>query len=351
MTKQYDLAVAIGRFQGGVHRGHLKLFKTAQDIASHTLICVGSSGIARSIKNPFSFAERKSMIQSVIGSRDFPYAADSAEPLIAAIRDQPYNDTLWVRKIQQAVEQAYAGSNVVLVGHKKDDTSYYLDMFPNYDYVGVDPVYLDQSTIDATTVRELLFDKKSLPSLDMVPANVINWLHSWKADHPTEFQNLCDEYKYIKDYKETWASAPFQPTFVTTDAVVICSGHILLVKRRMAPGKGLWALPGGFLAQGVTVRENIFKELEEETRIKVPRAELERCLRNIRVFDNPNRSLRGRTITHAGFINLGFGKIPRTRGADDAERTWWCPINKFINDLGDQMFEDHWDIGTTHIYS
>ena len=60
---------------------------------------------------------------------------------------------------------------------------------------------------------------------------------------------LVEEQAYIKRYKDIWADAPYAPTFVTTDAVVIQSGHVLLVKRRTAPGKGLWALPGGFLKE------------------------------------------------------------------------------------------------------
>jgi bifunctional NMN adenylyltransferase/nudix hydrolase len=352
MSKKYDLAVVVGRFQGCVHRGHIKLFKTAQDIANHTLICVGSSGIARNIKNPFTFAERKSMIESIEGTRDFPYAAESNPIMYAAIRDQPYNDTLWIKKIQQAVQNAHVGDNIALVGHKKDDSTYYLDMFPNYEFVGVDPVYLDQSTLDATAVRELLFDKRSLPPIDMVPANVVNWLHDWKADHPKEFETLCEEFKYIKDYKDKWSKSPYQPSFVTTDAVVICSGHILLTKRRLAPGKGLWALPGGFLEPNLTIRVNTVEEITQETRIAVDDKELYAGMRTTRVFDNPNRSLRGRTITHATLIDLGTREeLPHVRGSNETERSKWFTIHEFINNMGDKTFEDHWDIGTTLVYS
>ena len=57
---------------------------------------------------------------------------------------------------------------------------------------------------------------------------------------------------------------------MTVDAVVVQSGHILLVKRGDMPGKGLWALPGGFLNQEETMLDGAIRELKEETKIKVP---------------------------------------------------------------------------------
>ena len=348
--KKYDLAVVIGRFQGCVHRGHLQLLKTAQEVAYRTLVCVGSSGIARSIKNPFTFEERESMIRTLEGSRDFPYQEDSYLNL-TAIRDQPYNDNVWVRRIQGAVQNTRVSSNVALVGHKKDDSTYYLDMFPKWDYVPVETVYNGGNTLDATTIRDILFGQRSYPSVDLVPVNVLHWLEEWKANHSQEFEALCEEYEYLKSYKASWAKAPYPPTFVTTDAVVICSGHILLVKRRMAPGKGLWALPGGFLEQNIRVRENTIKELKEETRIKVTDPFLYSAIKLTKVYDHPNRSLRGRTVTHASLLNLGHGPLPHTRGGDDAERTKWVPIHDFIMDYGDKTFEDHHDIATDMIYS
>ncbi len=58
------------------------------------------------------------------------------------------------------------------------------------------------------------------------------------------------ELEHVKAYKKAWEAAPYPVKHVTVDAVVEQSGHVLVVKRRAEPGKGLLALikdDGGFL--------------------------------------------------------------------------------------------------------
>jgi 8-oxo-dGTP diphosphatase len=52
-------------------------------------------------------------------------------------------------------------------------------------------------------------------------------------------------------------------------AIVIHEGRILLVKRASSPGKGFWAIPGGLVELGETVREAAEREILEETGITV----------------------------------------------------------------------------------
>jgi bifunctional NMN adenylyltransferase/nudix hydrolase len=142
----------------------------------------------------------------------------------------------------------------------------------------------------------------------------------------------------VKKYKEAWKAAPFPPTFMTVDAVVVQSGHILLVKRGDMPGKGLWALPGGFLNQEETMLDGAIRELKEETKIKVPVPVLKGSIKESKTFDAPNRSSRGRTITQAFLIDLGVGELPKVKGSDDAEKAFWVPFNQVKQE---KMFEDH----------
>jgi len=125
--------------------------------------------------------------------------------------------------------------------------------------------------------------------------------------------------------------------------VVIQSGHVLMIKRRSEPGKGLWALPGGFVNANTdkSVEDAAIRELREETGIKVPAPVLRGSIVRSRVFDAVDRSARGRTITHAFHIQLPDGELPKVKGSDDAEKARWVPIAEVRSD---QCFEDHYEI-------
>lgn len=337
--RNVDLAVVIGRFQP-VHQGHINLFKRAAQISKNRLILVGSSFIARNIKNPFTYDERRNMIKaacSELRSGDFN---------IAPITDDLYNDTVWIGNVQTEIDiQLHKlgldpkTARVAIVGHHKDDSSYYLDMFPNYIMVEVQ----SQETISSTAVRELMFTEggfhKDLPQVTR------DYLDAWVQNDPSIFANLVQEHKFLTNYRKQFAELPYPPIFVTVDAVVINHGHILLVKRRSHPGKGLWALPGGHLNQNEFIESAIIRELKEETRIGVSDLSLRAALQGTHVFDAPNRSLRGRTITHAGLFVFNLPNNPKVRGDDDAEKARWVPISQFY-EMSAQLFEDHASIGT-----
>ncbi len=170
---------------------------------------------------------------------------------------------------------------------------------------------------------------------------IFNFMINWRETETFEY--LQGEYSFYESYKAAWESAPYAPTFVTVDGVVVQSGHILLVRRRAFPGKGLWALPGGFLNQNESVADGVIRELREETRLKVPVPVLKGSIKSTKVFDHPNRSLRGRTITHAHLIELNPGPLPPVKGGDDADKARWFPLEEVLQ-MESQLFEDHYSI-------
>ena len=343
-----DALVFIGRFQP-FHNGHKAVIEAALEQAKEVVVVVGSSFAARNIRNPFTFEERKAMIEAVFPNETasmyntFGALQQGPRLHIVPVSDYPYDDNKWVNAIQKIVDETVPhAQDVGLIGHSKDSTSYYLNIFPRWkNHVEVPNI----DGINATDIRKALFDANDYEEYDTIKKNMPSqseWemrkIIAANSDTSGEWGKLLIEYQMIKKYKEAWKAAPFPPTFMTVDAVVVQSGHILLVKRGDMPGKGLWALPGGFLNQEETMLDGAIRELKEETKIKVPVPVLKGSIKGSKTFDAPNRSTRGRTITQAFFIDLGVGELPKVKGSDDAEKAFWVP---FKDVKQEKMFEDH----------
>jgi bifunctional NMN adenylyltransferase/nudix hydrolase len=334
LSRRFDALIFIGRFQP-LHRGHVEVLRRALSLASQVCVLIGSTDRPRTVKDPFSFDERRQMITSVL-------AEDERERVaISAVQDSTYNDSDWVRWVQDAVAAELgetAGKKIGLIGHEKDSSSYYLRMFPQWELVEVDA----SEDISATEIRDQFFAERSNSFVSWaVPAPVFDWLEQFRTR--PEFLQLKSEAEFIAAYKKAWAAAPYPVTFVTVDALVVHSGHILLVRRRSEPGRGLWALPGGFVNQDERLEAACVRELREETGLKLPEPVMRGSLKDRQVFDHPQRSARGRTITHAFLFHFPVGDLPRVKGSDDADKARWVPLNVFAQ-MRNVMFEDHFDI-------
>ena len=83
--------------------------------------------------------------------------------------------------------------------------------------------------------------------------------------------------------------------------------------------------------------------MREETQLGLLDSTLEAAFKSAVVFDHPDRSLRGRTITHAHLFELGQCKLPEVHGADDAAQAQWVNI-AHLQGMESQFFEDHFNI-------
>lgn len=334
----YDYLVLIGRFQP-FHNGHFSVLTHALRLARKVIVLTGSAGQPRTIRNPWNASERAVMIRAAA-------AEDASRLIVKPLADHLYNDTLWVAEVQALVAEALAtdgaspDAQVGLIGRRKDDTGY-LAAFPQWPLVDVQHT----DVLSATEIRAWLFSGDEGGRLMVeanVPGPVFAMLQAFRSTSPA-YAQLAREDAFIRTYRQAWAAAPYPPTFVTADAVVVHSGHVLLVRRRAEPGRGLWALPGGFVNQDETVLDAALRELREETRVKLPLPVLRGSLKARQVFDHPGRSLRGRTITHAFHFDFPAGELPKARAADDAEQVRWIPVSEAML-MQEQMFEDHFHI-------
>ena len=145
-------------------------------------------------------------------------------------------------------------------------------------------------------------------------------------------------------------SSPVTP-LLTTDIIIELVDRpnrpIVLIERKYPPPG--WALPGGFVNQEEPLRSAVIRELREETRISDQKGEIPPAMlgsfiedRKTRVFDNPTRSARGRTITHAFLFNCPDRKtLYRVSGSDDARAAAWHELGTLDPT---EFFEDHWAI-------
>lgn len=327
----FDVAVVIGRFQP-FHNGHAALLAQALACADKVIVVLGSAHAARSAKNPFTWAERAGMIGLTLDET-------TAERVIFLPMRDYYDERRWRTAVQAAVRaQTTPGARIVLIGHVKDASSEYLHDFPGWTLLPA-PAY---GEINATGLRRILFEgEERAATLTMiapqVPAAVVDYLADWLALPCVA--SLREEHARVEAGKKTWGTGPF----ITVDAVVTAAGHVLLIERGQPPGKGQWALPGGFLEPRERVLQGAMRELQEETGFALLPSTLEGLLRGTAVFDHPDRSQRGRTITHAHWFDLGDSALPEVAGADDAAAARWVPIGELAA-MESELFEDHFMI-------
>ncbi|MCH7336017.1 nicotinate-nicotinamide nucleotide adenylyltransferase [Acinetobacter sp. NIPH 2699] len=141
---KFDYLVFIGRFQP-FHLAHMLTIEIALQQSHHVVLALGSAQAERNIKNPFLAHEREAMILSNFVDEDkqrihFVHVIDV------------YNDEKWVKQVKELVNQVIQpNSKVGLIGHFKDESSYYLKLFPEWSMVELESL---KASMSATPMRE-----------------------------------------------------------------------------------------------------------------------------------------------------------------------------------------------------
>ena len=181
----FDYLVFIGCFQP-FHLAHMQTIEIALQQSQKLILALGSAQSERNIKNPFLAVERERMILSNFSEQDqqrieFVHVIDV------------YNDTKWVQLLKDLVNQViFPHAKVGLIGHFKDDSSYYLRLFPEWQMVELDSL---KDSISATPLREAYYRGEIIESA--FPLGTSEFLHKFQ-NTPT-YQQL--QHKYLTQDK------------------------------------------------------------------------------------------------------------------------------------------------------
>jgi bifunctional NMN adenylyltransferase/nudix hydrolase len=240
------------------------------------------------------------------------------------VNDHPYNDDQWLLEVQAAVASVTkTQAPPTLFGHLKEGNDY-LKWFPQWKFRDVEAF----GTYNGTAQREEMF----------------------MGRHPSVPPTVQADWDYFQKEKSLFANYPFPETlnFNCADAVVICAGHVLLIRRKFAPGAGSWALPGGFKNQNESFFDCAVRELFEETNLRVPEKIVRKSVTKSQLFDSPQRGCGIPRNTYAYMFEVSpdhpgnFGSLPRANGADDADDVRWVPLSLALNDYN--LYDDHGSI-------
>lgn len=193
----FDFLVFIGRFQP-FHLAHQAVIQQAFKRSKSVIVLLGSaqpeegfsetsfrpacfvsntapgSDSTRTLKNLFTASEREQMIRAA-------FSAEQQSQLHFAGLVDVFNDEKWTGLVKLAVQDivqhsaqavnSNPASTVGLIGHFKDQSSYYLSLFPEWPLVELENYF----ELSATPIREQYL-LGHLPTLAQVPLSTLDYL-------------------------------------------------------------------------------------------------------------------------------------------------------------------------------
>jgi bifunctional NMN adenylyltransferase/nudix hydrolase len=342
-ARPHQVAVLIGRF-APFHNRHLRVVRAALASYRRVAIVLGSSFRAPSPANPFSWQQRADMIGLCLTDEERQRVG------FVPVRDH-HRDERWGEEASRGVLQWAGVTNqrqfVVVNPEPADDAAPAVDwprIFPRWGYAPLSVEIAAETGLAAATIRKVLFavdhgarDAALAYLSQTVPDQVRHYLSAWWESPLRE--KLAQETEWIRQYRERWPAEQA----MTTDAVVTCSNHVLLIERGEGAGAGLFALPGGFLEKNERFYDGAKRELREETGLGYIGDGLDVAFLRAEVFDRPDRSMRARIVTVAHLFDLKSIPPPDVQGRDDARHALWVPVAELAA-MEERLFEDHFQI-------
>ncbi len=176
LNSKKDSAVLIGRFQP-FHEEHLRLLRNGLMRYKKILVILGSANSPLNSKNPFTVEEREKMIRISLSE------VENDSVLIRSIIDF-VEDKNWVKAIKKEAYNKLDSSEITLLGCSKDKSSYYLQLFPEWN---LDLREVEKS-INSTDIRYSLFKNWNKP-----PQGLPELIYTWITKN-ISYNSYCNRY-------------------------------------------------------------------------------------------------------------------------------------------------------------
>ncbi len=329
-----DERIFVGRFQPPLNH-EVEAIRKRVMAGDEVLVILDGDREAPALRVPFTSEQREQMIRGALGE-------DARRVRFARARERRYDDAAWRMGLLEGLAAlgVHEAPTLFEVFSERFEERLHR-VFPE---AHIDLVQEPAGCLQGHELRYQIFvDQRAEWIQDIqISAFVRDWIYGFLSTE--QAQEILKDGEYIRTYKKEWANTPYPPVFVTVDTVVRHGAEVLLIRRNGSPGKGRLALPGGFLDQHEWTLDGMLRELQEETQLSVDRSKLLEAVRASRVFDHPWRSVRGRTITNAFYLDLDSSVArPAVQASDDAAQALWIKISELRN-LEHEFFEDHLEI-------
>lgn len=287
----------ITRCQPGLHDGHLDSIHEAFDAGmTKIIIGVGSADKEFTKDNPFTYNERKHMIELSL-QQDMPDIEIEIYPIPHSNDGEQWKN--YILKNLPYFDYIISSNAMVREWFKDADKKFF------------------QTSITTNTRASIIRNKISMGDYQYLykalPATVVEYLKEIKA-----FERLRN---IFKDERVT-------PNIVTDAIFFDEEGKLVLIQRTNDPQ---WiALPGWFVNYGESTEEACIRKVKEETGAEVETIKL------VGIYDNLSRDPRDHNISAVYTVKLTTKYTDRTTGNKTVIK-----VNPQMIDQIDFAFPDH----------
>jgi Nicotinamide mononucleotide adenylyltransferase len=347
-----DATVVIGRFSPYTVTQHAAMLNALQQPGAIAIV-IGSAYHARTPRDPFTWQERQAMIELC--------APDGVADRLrfVPVRDY-YDDKRWAAAVQRAVQAALPEvRRPQLVPTSTQNLECYRQWLPEWPQLEPEgPAVDDKALLRVLLSSDAAVEQGIAPRrhpIETALAVVAPMLPPEDGGLPAPVGGAAAlrrdggraALQSGREREMEWR--PVRADILDRRLGRPGLGTCPAGEAQEPARQGARALPGGFLDPRERLLTSAIRELHEETAIGVPKATFERRLKDVVVFDHPDRAMRARTITHAHYFELQDERLPEVHGSDDAARAEWIPVSRLPH-MEDQFFEDHFHI-LDHFFS